>query len=41
MTALYFVVAAVLGVVFLGESVSVRDMAGIGLAIGAVALLAT
>ncbi|WP_049972182.1 EamA family transporter [Haladaptatus cibarius] len=40
-TALYFIVAAVLGAVFLGESVSMRDMAGIGLAIGAVALLAT
>jgi transporter family protein len=40
-TALYFVVAAVLGAVFLGESVDVRDVAGIGLAAGAVVLLAT
>ncbi|MCO8246315.1 MULTISPECIES: EamA family transporter [unclassified Haladaptatus] len=40
-TALYFVVAAVLGVLFLGDSVDLRDLAGIGLAIGAVALLAT
>ncbi|WP_227356878.1 EamA family transporter [Haladaptatus salinisoli] len=40
-TALYFVVAAVMGVVFLGESVDVRDVAGIGLAVGAVVLLAT
>ncbi len=40
-TALYFVVAAVLGVVFLGESVDVRDMARVGLAIGAVAMLST
>lgn len=40
-TALYFVVAAVLGVVFLGESVSLRDVAAIALAVGAVALLST
>jgi bacterial/archaeal transporter family protein len=40
-TALYFVVAAALGIVFLGESVDVRDVAGIGLAVGAVVLLAT
>ena len=40
-TALYFVVAAILGVVFLGESVGVRDVAGIALAVGAVALLST
>ncbi|WP_423746224.1 EamA family transporter (plasmid) [Haladaptatus sp. SPP-AMP-3] len=40
-TALYFVVAAVLGAVFLGESVDIRDVAGIGLAVGAVVLLAT
>ncbi|WP_137286276.1 EamA family transporter [Halorussus salinisoli] len=40
-TALYFVVAAVLGVVFLGESVSARDVAGIALAVGAVVLLST
>lgn len=38
-TALYFVVAAVLGVVFLGESVGPRDVAAIALAVGAVALL--
>ena len=40
-TALYFVVAAILGVVFLGESVDLRDVAGIALAVGAVALLST
>lgn len=40
-TALYFVVAAILGVMFLGESVDLRDMAGIALAVGAVALLST
>jgi uncharacterized membrane protein len=40
-TALYFVVAAIIGVVFLGESVSVRDVAGIALAIGAVVLFST
>ncbi|WP_266080225.1 EamA family transporter [Haladaptatus caseinilyticus] len=40
-TALYFVVAVRIVVVFLGESVSTRDLAGVGLAIGAVALLAT
>lgn len=40
-TALYFVVAAVLGVLFLGESISARDVAGIALAVGAVTLLST
>ncbi|WP_458207678.1 EamA family transporter [Haladaptatus sp. NG-SE-30] len=40
-TGLYFVVAAILGVVFLGETVDLRDVAGIGLAICAVGLLAT
>lgn len=40
-TALYFVVAAVLAVLFLGEPVDMRDMAGVGLAVGAVVLLAT
>lgn len=40
-TALYFVVAAVIGVVLLGESVSARDLAGIALAVGAVVLLST
>ncbi|USZ69958.1 EamA family transporter (plasmid) [Halorussus salilacus] len=40
-TALYFVVAAVLGAVFLGESVGLRDAAAIALAVGAVALLST
>lgn len=40
-TALYFVVAAVLGVLFLGDSVSTRDVAGIALAVGAVVLLST
>ena len=36
-TALYFVV----GIVFLGESVDLRDAAGITLAVGAVALLSS
>jgi len=40
-TALYFVVAAVVGVVALGETVTVRDAAGIALAVGAVVLLST
>lgn len=40
-SALYFVVAAVLGVVLLGESLAVRDLAGIGFAVLAIALLAT
>ena len=40
-TALYFVVAAVLGVLFLGDSVDMQDWVGVGLAIGAVFLLAT
>lgn len=40
-TALYFVVAAVLGVLFLGDSLTTRDAAGIALAVGAVALLST
>lgn len=39
--ALYFVVATVLAFVFLGEPLRGRDVAGIGLAIGAVALLTT
>lgn len=38
--ALYFVVAAILGVVVLGESVAPRDLAGIGFAMVAVFLLA-
>jgi drug/metabolite transporter (DMT)-like permease len=40
-SALYFVVAAILGVVVLGESLAVRDLAGIGFAVLAIALLAT
>ena len=40
-TALYFVVAAIIGVVFLGESVSTWDVAAIALAVGAVALFST
>jgi uncharacterized membrane protein len=40
-SALYFVVAAVLGVVVLGESLGLRDVAGIGFAVLAIALLAT
>ena len=40
-TALYFVVAALIGIVFLGESVSIRDVAAIGLAVGAVVLFST
>ncbi len=40
-TALYFVVAAILGVLLLGNSLDMQDLAGIGLAIAAVVLLAT
>lgn len=40
-TALYFVVAAAIGVVFLGETVDLRDVAGIVLAVGAVVLLSS
>lgn len=39
-TAMYFVVAAGLGVVVLGESLAVTDVAGIGAAVVAVALIA-
>lgn len=39
--ALYFVVASILALVFLGEPLRLRDAAGIGLAVGAVALLAS
>lgn len=39
-SALYFVVAAVLGVLVLGESVSAREVLGIGFAVAAVLLLA-
>lgn len=39
-TALYFVVAAGLGVAVLGESIAVSDVAGIGAAVVAVALIA-
>ena len=39
--ALYFVVASIAAWVFLGESVRPRDIVGIGLAIGAVAILAS
>jgi uncharacterized membrane protein len=39
-SALYFVVAALLGALFLGEPLGLRRLAGIALATGAVALLA-
>lgn len=39
--AMYFVVASVLAFLFLGEPLRVRDVIGIGLAIGAVAILAS
>ncbi|TKX85956.1 hypothetical protein EXE43_10965 [Halorubrum sp. SS5] len=39
-TALYFVVAAILGAVVLGESLALSDVAGIGAAVLAVALIA-
>lgn len=39
-SALYFVVAAAIGVVALGESLDLRSLVGIAFAIGAVALLA-
>jgi len=39
-TALYFVVAAALGVVALGDSLAVSDIAGIGAAVVAVVLIA-
>ena len=39
-SALYFVVAAVIGVALLGESLSLRDAAGIAFALAAVALFA-
>ncbi|WP_418286618.1 EamA family transporter [Halorubrum sp. DTA46] len=39
-TAMYFVVAAVLGVVLLGDSLAVSDVAGIVAAVAAVALIA-
>lgn len=39
-SALYFVVAAVIGILALGESLAVRDIAGIGFAVIAVILLA-
>lgn len=40
-SALYFVVAAVLGVLLLGEGVTLQDAAGVGFAVVAVALLAS
>ena len=40
-TALYFVVAGVIGVVFLGESISMRDVVAIALAVGSVVLFST
>lgn len=40
-SALYFVVAALLGVAVLGESLGLRDVAGIGFAVLAIALLVT
>ncbi|MWV64861.1 EamA family transporter [Halorubrum sp. JWXQ-INN 858] len=39
-TAMYFVVAAVLGVAFLGDSLAASDVAGIAAAVVAVALIA-
>lgn len=39
-SALYFVVAAVIGVLILGESVAISDVVGVGFAVAAVALLA-
>ena len=39
-TAMYFVVAAGLGVVVLGESLAITDVAGVGAAVLAVALIA-
>ena len=39
--ALYFVVASIIAWLFLGESLRPRDALGIGLAIGAVAILAS
>lgn len=39
--ALYFIVAASLGVVFLGESIGLREIAGMGFAIAAVVLFST
>lgn len=39
--AMYFVVASLLAFLFLGEPLRLRDIVGIGLAIGAVALLAS
>lgn len=39
-SALYFVVAAVLGILVLGEAVTLRDAAGVGFAVVAVVLLA-
>jgi uncharacterized membrane protein len=40
-SGLYLVVAALLGVAVLGESLALRDVAGIGFAMLAIALLAT
>lgn len=40
-SALYFVVAALLGIIVLGESVGAREVTGIGFAVVAVVLLAT
>jgi uncharacterized membrane protein len=40
-SALYFVVAALLGVLVLGDSIGLREVVGIGFAVAAVALLAT
>jgi drug/metabolite transporter (DMT)-like permease len=39
-SAMYFIVAAIVGVLVLGETVGVRELAGIGFAVVAVALLA-
>lgn len=39
--AMYFVVASLLAFLFLGEPLRLRDVVGIGLAVGAVAILAS
>jgi drug/metabolite transporter (DMT)-like permease len=39
-SAMYFIVAAIVGVLVLGETLGVREIAGIGFAVVAVALLA-
>jgi drug/metabolite transporter (DMT)-like permease len=39
-SAMYFIVAAIVGVIVLGETLGLRELAGIGFAVVAVALLA-